>query len=164
MDALAQMDFSRLIVPDVSLFEMFVRGSLTYLALFVLLRWLRRPTGQLGIADVLLITVLADAAQNAMSGPYESVSSGLALILTVIFWDQVIDRLAYRFPRIGRWVDPPPMELISQGTLRRENLAKLHIGESELHSHLRQHGIDDVAQVSRCCLEGDGHISVLKRL
>lgn len=163
LETIAAVDLRKLLLPDVSLLEIFIRGTITYLALFLFLRWLRRPTGQLGIADVLLITVLADAAQNAMSGPYQSVSSGLWLILTIIFWDQVIDRLAYRVPILGRWIDPPPIELVSDGVIHPRNLERLHISRDELQSHLRQHGVDELAQVSRCCLEGDGHISVITR-
>ncbi|WP_374679722.1 hypothetical protein [Hydrocarboniphaga effusa] len=99
MDKLLALNWSSLLTPDSSVAEMVVRGTLTYLFLFVLLRVFRRPTGQLGIADVLLITILADAAQNAMGGTYNSVTSGFVLIGTIVFWDRLIDYLAYRY----RW-------------------------------------------------------------
>ncbi|HEY0916429.1 MAG TPA: YetF domain-containing protein [Solimonas sp.] len=157
------IDWAHLLGPDVSLLEIVIRGTVMYWALFVLLRWLRRPTGQLGIADVLLITLLADASQNAMGGSYESISSGLGLVLTIIFWDQFIDRLGYRWPWFSKLTDPRPVDLVVQGSLRRKALEKHHISEEELMSHLRQHGLDDLARVHRCCLEGDGHISVVTR-
>ena len=82
LEAIASVNLSQLLWPDVSLVEIFIRGTIVYLALFLLMRGLRRPTGQLGIADVLLITVLADAAQNAMSGgpssKMENAKSGIA--------------------------------------------------------------------------------------
>ncbi|PPE74625.1 DUF421 domain-containing protein [Solimonas fluminis] len=162
-EALLQTDLRGMFLPDVSLLEIFLRGTLIYLGLFVLLRWFRRPTGQLGIADVLLITLLADASQNAMSGPYESVSSGIGLVLTIMFWDQVIDRLSYRWPRLAHWTQPPPVELIADGVVHEENLERHHISRDELRCHLRQHGVDDFAAVHRCFLENTGHISVLKR-
>ncbi len=37
------------------------------------------------------------------------------------------------------------------------------ISEDELMSHLRQHGIEDIAEVKLCSLESDGHISVIER-
>ena len=157
------IDWSRLLVPDTPLLEIFVRGTVVYWVLFVLLRWLRRPTGQLGIADLLLITLLADASQNAMGGGYDSVSSGLWLVLTIIFWDQFIDRLSYRWPVFGRWAEPAPVDLVVEGKLRKSALEKHHISEEELMSHIRQHGLHQLSQVFRCCLEGDGHISVVTR-
>ena len=48
--------------------ELVLRGTLMYWFLFLLLRFvLRRDIGSIGIADVLLLVVIADAAQNAMS-------------------------------------------------------------------------------------------------
>lgn len=162
-DALFSVDLHRLLVPDVSLLEIFLRGTLIYLGLYVLLRWLRRPTGQLGIADVLLITLLADASQNAMGAGYESFSSGFWLVLTIIFWDQAIDRLSYRWPRLARWTEPPPLRLVTNGRMHHEELKRNHISEQELLAHLREHGVGDIAEVAQCHLENDGQISVLTR-
>lgn len=162
-EALTSVNLRQLFVPDVSVLEIMLRGTLIYLGLFVLLRVLRRPTGQLGIADVLLITILADASQNAMSGPYESISSGAVLIMTIIFWDQLIDRLSYYWPRFSRWTEPPPVLLVKNGEVLHRNLERHKISEQELASHLRQHGVDRIADVGHCRLENDGSISVLQR-
>jgi uncharacterized membrane protein YcaP (DUF421 family) len=162
IDKLLSLNWTELFVPDSSIAEMMLRGTVTYLGLFVILRLLRRPAGQLGMADILLITVLADAAQNAMGGSYESISSGFALIGTIVFWDRLIDSLAYRYPRFARLVEPPPAVLIENGMLRRAAMKKHRISNEELLAHLRLHGVDDPLQVKRCLLEGDGNISVLK--
>lgn len=90
------MDWGTMLLPDVPVVETVVRGSAIYLGLFVILRILRRPTGQLSVADILLITILAAASQNGMVGTYESVGSALILILTIVAWDQIIDWLSYQ--------------------------------------------------------------------
>lgn len=162
-DALVSMDLRQLFMPDVSLLEIMLRGTLIYLGLFVLLRLTRRPTGQLGIADVLLITLLADASQNAMGGSYESITSGAVLILTIVAWDQLIDHLSYRWPAFARLTEPPPVLLVKNGQMLPGNMRRHQISEQELASHLRQHGIDRIAEVGRCRLENDGSISVLQR-
>jgi uncharacterized membrane protein YcaP (DUF421 family) len=162
-DALLSMDLRHLFVPDVSLLEIMLRGTLIYLGLFMLLRLTRRPTGQLGIADVLLITLLADASQNAMGGSYESITSGAILVLTIVAWDQLIDHLSYRWPAFARLTEPPPVLLVKNGRMLPGNLRRHKISEQELASHLRQHGIDRLSDVGRCRLENDGSISVLQR-
>jgi hypothetical protein len=54
-----------------------------YWPLFLLFRFfLRRDVGALGIADVLLLVLIAGASQNAMSGGYESIADGCLLALT----------------------------------------------------------------------------------
>lgn len=161
-DALLRVDVMKMLVPDVALLEMVVRGSLVYLGIFVVLRVFRRPTGQLGIADVLLITIIADAAQNAMAGGYESTTSGLVLICTIVFWDRLIDHLAYRYEWFGRLAEPPPAPLVRDGVPIRAALEKHKISENDLLSHLREHGVEDPRQVRLCILETDGKISVLR--
>jgi uncharacterized membrane protein YcaP (DUF421 family) len=45
----------------------------------------------------------------------------------------------------------------------RRNMEKELISEPELMSQLRQQGVDDLEDVKRACIEGDGHISVVTR-
>ena len=53
----------------VSAWELFVRGSLIYWFLFLLFRFvLRRDAGSMGIADILLVVLIADASQNGCPG------------------------------------------------------------------------------------------------
>ena len=77
---------------SVPIAEMVVRGSAVYWFLFILFRVMeRRDIGSVGLADVLVIVLIADAAQNAMAGGYESISEGFVLIGTIVFWNQAVD-------------------------------------------------------------------------
>jgi len=67
MGALLQIDFRSPFVPSVHLAEVVMRGTFVYLLLFTILRILRREAGTVGIADLLLVVLIADAAQNAMA-------------------------------------------------------------------------------------------------
>ena len=61
----------------VPVFELVLRGTLVYWLLFCIFRFvLRRDVGAVGIADILLLVVIADAAQNAMAGGYQTVTEG----------------------------------------------------------------------------------------
>ena len=46
--------------------------------------------------------------------------------------------------------------------MKRRNMRKEMITVEELMSQLRQQGIEDLEDVKKCCLEGDGEISVIK--
>lgn len=60
------MDWSALFAFDVSPMELIVRGTLMYWFLFLVFRFvLQRDIGSVGVADVLLIVLVADASQNA---------------------------------------------------------------------------------------------------
>jgi len=74
------------------------------LALFLLLRLvLKRQSGNMGVTDLLVIVLIADAAQNAMASDYKSVPDGLLLVSTIVFWSYALDWLSYHFPRFGRF-------------------------------------------------------------
>jgi uncharacterized membrane protein YcaP (DUF421 family) len=163
MDSIFQIDWKSMLVPTVGIVEIILRGTVIYLSLFVLLRFLRREAGGIGISDVLVVVMIADAAQNAMSSDYKSIPEGLILVFTIVFWDYALDWLGYRFPMIQRFIRPAPLLLIKEGTILRKNLKEEMISEEELCSQLRQQGVENVEDVKKCYLEGDGKISVIKK-
>jgi uncharacterized membrane protein YcaP (DUF421 family) len=163
MDMLTHLDWRTLVIPTVSVAEMILRGSLMYLFLLGCLRFLRRETGVIGITDLLVVVLIADAAQNAMSRDYTSVTDGVILVATIFGWDYLLDWAAYRFPRLQQLLRPAPLPLVKNGRVVRQNLQRELITEAELMSQLRLKGIDDVTQVQKAYLEGDGSVSVISK-
>ena len=152
-----------LFVPEHTL-ELILRGTIVYLGLFTMLRIVqRRQAGTVAITDLLVVVLIADAAQNAMSADYNSVTDGLILVATIIFWSYALDWLGYRFPRIQRFVYPSALPLIWDGRILYQNLAQELITEEELMSQLRLQGIDDISRVHAAYMEGDGRISVITK-
>ncbi len=149
---------------DTPVLEIIVRGSLTYLALLVMMRVvLKRQSGSLGITDVLVIVLIADASQNAMAGSYNSVPDGILLVSTLIFWNFALDWLGYRIPFIERLLTPSPLMLVLNGKMLRRNMREELVTVDDLMSQLRLQGIDDIEQVKRAFLESDGKFSVIKK-
>ena len=147
MEKLLWIEWQELVVPTHSLAEMVVRGTAMYLALFLILRFaMKRQAGSVGIADILVIVVIADAAQNAFAKEYQSISEGLVLVGTIVFWDFFIDWAGYRFPSLGRILQPAPLPLIKNGSMIRRNMRQEYISVDELKSQLRKEGVDDIAK------------------
>lgn len=142
--------------------ELILRGSVTYLVLLILLRFfLKRVTGTLSIGDLLIIVLIADAAQNGMSAGYTSLTDGLILVATIIFWSYALDWLAYHFPVFERLVHPSPVPLVRDGKMVARNMRRELITVDELMSHLREQGVQDLKEVKSASMEGDGRISVV---
>jgi uncharacterized membrane protein YcaP (DUF421 family) len=159
------MDWKSLFSFDVPVLEIILRGSVMYISLFILLRIvLKRQAGSLGITDLLLITLIADASQNAMAGQYMSLPAGIVLVSTIIFWSYTFDWLSYKFPWFNRLTEPPPLPLIKDGKMLRKNMRRELITEDELMSQLREQGLDDVGKVKKAFMESDGHISVVQQV
>ncbi|HEY9449518.1 MAG TPA: YetF domain-containing protein [Gemmatimonadaceae bacterium] len=156
------VDWVQVFRPDTPILEIIFRGSVIYLALFAFLRLgIKREAGTLGISDLLVIVLLADAAQNAMAGEYTSITDGLVLVATLVFWSYALDWLGYRYPRLGQIIDPPPLVIITDGHLHAAKLRKQLITQEQIMSYLRERGIEDLSQVYRAYLASDGRISVV---
>jgi uncharacterized membrane protein YcaP (DUF421 family) len=163
MASLSSPNWERMLVPDTPILEIFVRGTLVYLTIFVLLRVVlkRQQSGVMSITDLLLIVLIADAAQNAMADDYTSIPEGVLLVATLIGWSYTLDWLAYRFPRFQRLLHPPPLPLVKDGRLLRHNMRQELVTEEELMSQLREQGVEELSQVKDVYVEGDGRISVI---
>jgi uncharacterized membrane protein YcaP (DUF421 family) len=158
----ASIDWQQLFIPRVSLLELVLRGSVMYLGVFAALRLFRRAAGALKTTDLLLIVLIADAAQNAMSSDYGSITEGVVLVGTIIGWNVFLDWMAFRFVWARRLLEASPVPLIRNGRVNVRNLRSEMMTLDELQQHLRQHGVENIAEVRRCQLEPDGRLSVIK--
>jgi uncharacterized membrane protein YcaP (DUF421 family) len=149
--------------PFAHIAEIFLRGTIVYLFLFVVLRILRREAGAISISDLLFVVLVADAAQNAMASEYKSITEGIILLTTIAFWNYFLDWLGYRFPAVRPLLRPAPLLLIKDGHIQRRNLRKEMITEEELIEELREQGVERVEEVKKSYLEGDGRISVIAK-
>jgi uncharacterized membrane protein YcaP (DUF421 family) len=157
-------DLPAALAPDPSLVETFLRGTFMYFFIYFLLRVvLRGRTGATTTSDLLVLVLIADAAQNAMAADYSSVTNGATLVATIIGWSFALDWIGYRVPLVQSFVHPDRKPLIVDGRLIRPTLARELITEEELMSQLRLQGVDDVQDVKSAFLEGNGEISVIKR-
>jgi len=148
--------------PSVGVLEIVLRGTIMYLALFVILRLVaRRQSGRLGTADLLVIVLIADAAQNALGKDYQSVTEGIALVLTIVAWERVFDWLPWRYPALRPWFQAEPLKLISGGQMLQENMRREMLSEDELLAALREQGIDDIKFVKAAYFEQSGRLSVI---
>ncbi|MFY3005389.1 DUF421 domain-containing protein, partial [Achromobacter xylosoxidans] len=96
-------DWSEMFTFSISPLEIIIRGSIVYWFIFVLLRVAgRRDIGSFGVADMLVLVLIADAAQNAMAGEYKSIVDGLVLVSTIVGWTVIVDRAGYFFKPVGR--------------------------------------------------------------
>ncbi len=143
--------------------ELMLRGTLMYWFLLLVFRFvLRRDPGSLGVADILFVVIVADASQNAMAGEYQTISGGMVLVGTLVFWNYLLDWAACRSPLIHKLTEPAPLQLVKAGRALNRNLRKEFLTREDLDAQLRQAGIDDIRQVRAAYLEGDGKFSVLK--
>src|SRR5262249_33036860 len=161
--ALPSIDWHKMFVPSVSPLELMLRGSIMYLAILAAMRVFRRQAGSLSTADLLVVVLVAGAAQNGMASEYRSVTDGLGLIATIYLWNYVLDVASYRWRRVHRVLNPPPLALVQDGRVLRRNLRREMLTLGDLMEQLREQGVERLSEVRHCCLEADGRLSVIRR-
>jgi uncharacterized membrane protein YcaP (DUF421 family) len=158
------IEWMKLFGLSIPLAELVVRGSVMFVFLWLLFRVvIKRRVGAIGMADLLVLVIIADAAQNGMAGEYTSVTDAVVLVGTIVSWNYLFDWLAFRFPRLQRLLEPAPLLVVHDGrVLWRQMRAEL-LSLEELKAKLREEGVEDVAEVEKAYVEPDGKISVVKR-
>jgi uncharacterized membrane protein YcaP (DUF421 family) len=158
------LDWAKIFIPSEPILETILRGTLVYIGLFTLIRVvMKREAGTVGMADLLMIVLIADAAQNAMADSYESVTDGFILVSTIIFWNYAFDWLAYKFPRIRPFFHPTALPLVQDGKMLRQNMRHELITPDELMANIRQNGAESLEDVKVAFMEPDGRISVIQK-
>jgi uncharacterized membrane protein YcaP (DUF421 family) len=155
-------DWESIFVPAAPPAESVVRGTVTFLVLLVLIRAVgQRESGGLGLTDVLIFVLVAQAAGPALSPAHATLTDGIVVVVTVLFWSVAVDGIAYRFPGFARLAKARPKLLIADGELNTHVMRREFMSRDEIYSHLRLHGIEDMNRVRRAYLEPNGMISVL---
>jgi uncharacterized membrane protein YcaP (DUF421 family) len=157
-------DWRQLFSLSLPLGELLLRASVMYLFLYALFRVvIKRRVGAIGMADLLVLVIVADAAQNAMAGEYRSITDGIVVVGTIIAWNYLFDWLAYRFRWLERLLQPAPLLLVDRGRVLWRHLRLELISEEELRAKLREHGIERIEDVEKARIEPDGQVTVIRR-
>ncbi|TMS57743.1 DUF421 domain-containing protein [Imbroritus primus] len=157
------VDWSAVFGFSVSPLELIVRGTVMFWFIFLLFRVVvRRDMGSVGIADILIIVIIADASQNALAGEYTSVPDGMVLLATLIGWNYLLNWLSFHSRALDRLLEPPPLTLIRHGRVIRANLRRELITDRELEAKLRENGVESISEVKSMTMEADGQISLIR--
>lgn len=142
--------------------EIVLRTAVVYGALLVGLRLTgKRQIGQMAPFDLVVILLIANAAQNAMVGPDTSLVGGLISAGVLLGASAVVARLRDRIPGLRRALEGTPTLLISDGQLLANAIAAEGVDMEELEQAIREHGIDGLENVKMAVLEVDGTISIV---
>lgn len=158
------LDWNAIFGLHAPLAETLLRASLMYWALFIVFRFvIRRDVGAVGIADILLVVLVADAAQNGLAGEYRSVTEGVIVVGTLVGWNVLLDSLAFRFPAVARLSRPAPLKLVADGVMLRRNMRQEWITTEELLAKLRELDVNSLDEVEAAQMESNGTITVMRR-
>jgi uncharacterized membrane protein YcaP (DUF421 family) len=137
--------------------EKIVRPIIVYACLVVLLRIFgKRELAQLNPFDLVVLLSLSNTVQNAIIGNDNSVTGGLIGALSLLLTNYLVVRFLFRHRRIDQILEGSPTVLIENGKVRRKELAKEMLSESELVTVCHRQGFSHIDEVESCVLETGG--------
>jgi uncharacterized membrane protein YcaP (DUF421 family) len=144
--------------------EIILRTAVVYGVVLFLLRVAgKRELGQMSPVDLVVILVIANAVQNAMTGGDNSLLGGIIAAATLVAVNTAFSRVGHRVPYLKHLFESQPTLLVQQGKLIKRNLERENVEEDELMMAAREHGIDDLEGVDSAYLERDGSISIIPK-
>ncbi len=144
--------------------ELVVRSVAIYLAMLVMLRVFgKREVGQFTLFDLVLILLVANAVQPAMTGKDSSLLGGLIIIVALIGANQVVSLARQHIPLVASLLESKPTVIASDGKWISKAIDREEITIEEAEMALRERGIADVSEVEMAVLESDGSISVIEK-
>ena len=139
-----------------------IRTVVVYVALLFGLRLAgKRELGQMSPFDLVVILLIANAVQNAMVGPDTSLTGGLVAAAALLGVNWMVGRLRLRYGWFAREIRGNATLLVNDGHFIEANLRREGIGEDDVSMAMREHGVDELAQVKAAILEVDGTVSII---
>ena len=155
------MGFLKLTLPA---WELVIRSVGIYLALLIGFRLFgKREVGQFTLFDLVLVLLVANAVQPAMTGPDSSLTGGLVIIVVLLLANYTISWLRLRFPAFNRLVEPAAVTVAEDGHWLDAQLRRQGITPDECMEALREHGLEKIEQTRLVVLEPDGSLSVVPK-
>jgi uncharacterized membrane protein YcaP (DUF421 family) len=143
--------------------ELSLRSIVIYAALLAMLRLFgKREIGQFTLFDLVLILLVANVVQPAMTGTDTSLTGGMVIIVTLVATDRLV-ALARRVKWVRRLLEASPTYIARDGKWITQAIDREDLTVDDAEMALREHGIADVSEVKIAVLESDGSISVVPR-
>ncbi len=147
-----------------TLVQIAIRTAIVYAVLLLLVRISgKRQLGQLTPFDLVVLLLLSNSVQNAMTGPDTSVTGGIVAASVLILANALVSLIRLKSPGFQRVVEGVPVVLVSNGQVHFLNLRHEGMTIEELMANLREHEVDEVDRVELAMLEIDGSISVIRK-
>jgi uncharacterized membrane protein YcaP (DUF421 family) len=142
--------------------DLIIRSVVIYGALLFGLRLFgKREVGQLTIFDLVLVLLVSNAVQPAITGPDSSLLGGLIIMASLFAANVVVAALRLRSPKFRTLLAGHPTVIAQEGQWLEPALRREGLDHEDCMAALREHGLDNIQEVKLAVLELDGTISVV---
>ena len=149
---------------SIPLWQLPVRAVLVYVAVLLMIRVSgKRTIGEFSPFDVVVLLLIAEAAQGSMIGSDTSLQGGLIVMAVLIALNYLVAFVCTRSRRMELLLQGGPVVLIRDGKLDQAMLRRHNIPEGDVDEAMRSSQIASRDDVQLAVLEPDGGISFFER-
>jgi uncharacterized membrane protein YcaP (DUF421 family) len=142
--------------------ELVLRTAVVYVLLWAVIRGTgKRELSELGPFDLVLLIVLGDVVQQAVTQEDMSITGGLIVLSTMGLIVVAVGELIRRSARVRRIVEGNPTTIVRHGVVEGEAMRVERLPMADLLEAARSKGIDDLASVRYAILEPNGRFSFI---
>ncbi len=144
--------------------EFIARAATIYIALLAFVRLSgKRSVGEFTPFDFVVLILLSESAQGALTGGDESIPGAILLVATLVGLNYLVGALSARFQSVDKLVEGEPVVLVRHGRILHGALKRENVPMSDLEESFRMNGLIDASTVELAMLETNGEITVVQR-
>ena len=142
--------------------ELVLRTAVVYVLLWAVIRATgKRELSELGPFDLVLLIVLGDVVQQAVTQEDMSITGGLIVLSTMAVIVVAVGELIRRSGRARRIIEGNPTTVVHDGEVQDEAMRVERLPMADLLEAARAKGIDDLSSVRYAILEPNGRFSFI---
>jgi uncharacterized membrane protein YcaP (DUF421 family) len=143
--------------------ESILRAGFMYFFLMFIVRMSgARTLAEMTTFDFVLLLIIGDASQQAITSNDYSVTNAVIVITTFIVLDLIFTFIKSKYKKVERILDGSPIILINQGKVVKKMLKLTKIDECDILEAARKNqGLETLEQIKYAILEKGGDITVI---
>lgn len=150
--------------PPLFLSTVAARTALILIVVVIGLRFFgKRQVGELNLFDMVLVLLLGNAVQNAITYGSGDLWVGIISAGTLLVIERGMGAVMSRHPRIEDKLLGEPAVIVTDGEFDKATMKKQGVSDEEVYAAMRDHGLTELRQVRAAVLETDGDISIIPK-
>lgn len=147
----------------VSPVDIVLRTIVVYAVVLFLLRIAgRKQVAQMGPTGFVAMLLITNAVQNSMNAGDNSLLGGLISAITLVILSRVVGYMTFHSHMMSAMIEGKPIMLVKDGEIQRRELQKILLTLPQFRALLMMQGIDDVKEIYRVIMDGQGQLIVIK--
>jgi uncharacterized membrane protein YcaP (DUF421 family) len=144
--------------------DLALRSIVVFFFVFLLMRIVgRRELSSLEPFDLILLVVLGDSVQQALTQDDYSVTGAFIVVSTIAGLQVFMSYLNFRVPRLRAVIDGEPIVIVQDGTVIERNARRERLTVEDIAEAARTQQIASLDDVQWAVLETSGELSFIQK-